>query len=72
MRNTQALSSSTARPSRLVRVDTRERGGLFAEFLETSGLGVFETVTTMSKGRRLPVREAGMPWIYGLAGHAVG
>jgi hypothetical protein len=56
----------------LVRVDTRERGGLFAEFLKTSGLGVFETVTTMSKGRRLPVRETGMPWIYGLAGHAVG
>ncbi len=57
---------------RFVRVDTRERGGLFAEFLEASGLAFFETVTTMSKGRRLPGRETDMPWIYGLASHAVG
>ncbi|TIX99618.1 MAG: GNAT family N-acetyltransferase, partial [Mesorhizobium sp.] len=37
---------------RFARVDTRERDGVFAEFLQQSGLGVAETVTTMSKGRR--------------------
>ncbi|BCH33007.1 N-acetyltransferase [Mesorhizobium sp. L-8-10] len=56
---------------RFVRVDTRERDGVFAEFLEQSGLGVAETVTTMSKGRRFLNREDNGPWVYGLAGHAL-
>jgi hypothetical protein len=56
---------------RFVRVDTRERDGVFAEFLQQSGLGIAETVTTMSKGRRFLNRENDGPWVYGLAGHAL-
>lgn len=56
---------------RFVRVDTRERDGVFAEFLQQSGLGVAETVTTMSKGRRFLNRKDNGPWVYGLAGHAL-
>lgn len=55
-----------------VRVDTRERDGIFAEFLQQANLGVSETVTTMSKGRRFLNREGGRPWVYGLASHALG
>jgi ubiquinone/menaquinone biosynthesis C-methylase UbiE len=36
-----------------------------------SGLGIAETVTTMSKGRRFLNREDNGPWVYGLAGHAL-
>lgn len=56
---------------RFVRLDTREREGVFAEFLQHSGLGIDETVTTMSKGRRFLNRESNEPWVYGLAGHAL-
>ncbi|RWB29275.1 MAG: N-acetyltransferase [Mesorhizobium sp.] len=56
---------------RFARVDTRERDGVFAEFLQQSGLGVAETVTTMSKGRRFLNRESNEPWVYGLASHAL-
>jgi hypothetical protein len=56
---------------RFTRVDTRERDGVFAEFLQQSGLGVAETVTTMSKGRRFLNRVDNGPWVYGLAGHAL-
>ena len=56
---------------RFVRVDTRERDGVVAEFLQQSGLGVAETVTTMSKGRRFLNREDNGPWVYGLAGHVL-
>ncbi|RWD47980.1 GNAT family N-acetyltransferase [Mesorhizobium sp.] len=55
---------------RFARVDTRERDGVFAEFLQQSSLGVAETVTTMSKGRRFLNRESNGPWVYGLASHA--
>jgi GNAT superfamily N-acetyltransferase len=58
--------------NRFARVDTRERDGVFAELLEQSGLGIAETVTTMSKGRRFLNRESNEPWVYGLAGHALG
>ncbi|MEJ2626774.1 MAG: GNAT family N-acetyltransferase [Pseudolabrys sp.] len=54
------------------RVDTREREGAFADFLEQSGLRIAETVTTMSRGCRFLNRESGKPWVYGLAGHALG
>jgi GNAT superfamily N-acetyltransferase len=57
---------------RFTRVDTRERDGVFADFLEQSGLESAETVTTMSKGRRFLNRESNEPWVYGLAGHALG
>ncbi|SJM33709.1 GNAT family N-acetyltransferase [Mesorhizobium delmotii] len=56
---------------RFARVDTREKDGVFAEFLQQSGLGIAETVTTMSKGRRFLSREDNGPWVYGLAGHAL-
>jgi GNAT superfamily N-acetyltransferase len=56
---------------RFARVDTRERDGVFAEFLQQSGLGIAQTVTTMSKGRRFLNREDNEPWVYGLAGHAL-
>ncbi|RWH81245.1 MAG: N-acetyltransferase [Mesorhizobium sp.] len=55
---------------RFARVDTRERDGVFAEFLQQSGLGIAETVTTMSKGRRFLNRESNGPWVCGLASHA--
>jgi GNAT superfamily N-acetyltransferase len=57
---------------RFARVDTREKGGVFAEFLQQSGLGLFDTVTTMSKGRLFLNRVKNDPWVYGLAGHALG
>ena len=53
------------------RVDTREKGGIFAEFLQQSGLDVDETVTTMSKGRRFLNSREREPRVYGLAGHAL-
>ncbi|AZN96078.1 N-acetyltransferase [Mesorhizobium sp. M9A.F.Ca.ET.002.03.1.2] len=56
---------------RFTRVDTRERDGVFAEFLQQTGLDIAETVTTMSKGRRFLNREDNGPWVYGLAGHAL-
>jgi ribosomal protein S18 acetylase RimI-like enzyme len=56
---------------RFARVDTREKDGEFAEFLQHSRLGLYETVTTMSKGRRFLNRKDNEPWVYGLAGHAL-
>jgi hypothetical protein len=53
------------------RIDTRELGGPFAEFLQQSGLLVAETVTTMSKGRRFLSGAEGDPKVFGLAGHAL-
>lgn len=57
---------------RFARVDTREKDGLFAEFLERCGLHIAETVTTMSKGRRFLNATNDGPRVFGLAGHAVG
>jgi GNAT superfamily N-acetyltransferase len=54
-----------------VRIDTREQTGLFADFLQQSRLGMTDTVTTMSKGRRFLNRKENEPWVYGLAGHAL-
>jgi hypothetical protein len=56
---------------RFARVDTREQTGLFADFLQQSRLGMNDTVTTMSKGRRFLNRKENEPWVYGLAGHAL-
>lgn len=53
------------------RVDTREKDGPYAQFLQQSGLVIAETVTTMSKGRQFLHRVEGGPWVYGLAGHAL-
>lgn len=52
------------------RIDTREKDGPFADFVAECRLGVFDTVTTMSKGRRFLDRKAGKAWVYGLAAHA--
>jgi ribosomal protein S18 acetylase RimI-like enzyme len=56
---------------KFARVDTREKEGIFADFLQQSGLSIAETVTTMSKGRRFLNRADDGPWVYGLAGHAL-
>ena len=56
---------------RFARVDSRERDGAFANFLQQCGLGQYDTVTTMSKGDRFRNRETNEPWVYGLAGHAL-
>jgi GNAT superfamily N-acetyltransferase len=53
------------------RVDTRDTGSI-AQFLGACDLKVAERVTTMSKGRVLLNRKPDSPWIYGLAGHALG
>ncbi|GAB1584672.1 GNAT family N-acetyltransferase [Phyllobacterium phragmitis] len=55
---------------RFARIDTREKDGPFAEFLLQCRLGLYETVTTMSKGRPFLHRQEDEPWVYGLAGHA--
>ncbi|WP_018237526.1 GNAT family N-acetyltransferase [Ensifer sp. BR816] len=57
-----------------LRLDTREKSGAFAEFLAQSGLPVFDTVTSMSLGRRWLVEKtvSAMPVIYGLATQALG
>lgn len=55
-----------------VRVDTREKDGHFADFLAQCRLGVYGTVTTMSKGRPFLNRKPAEPWIYGLAAHGWG
>ncbi len=55
---------------RFARVDTREKGGVFASFLMESGLRLFGTVTTMSRGRPFLDRRQDRPWVYGLAAHA--
>ncbi|WP_311272841.1 MULTISPECIES: GNAT family N-acetyltransferase [unclassified Rhizobium] len=53
------------------RIDTREEGA-FAEFLVACGLHPTEVTTTLSKGRRFLNRSQNAPWVYGLAGHALG
>lgn len=56
-----------------LRVDTREAEGGFPEFLTRAGLGVFDTVTTMSLGRPfLPRIPADGPRVFALASHALG
>ncbi|OWV72956.1 GNAT family acetyltransferase [Rhizobium sp. R339] len=66
----------TAHAGKFLRLDTREKSGAFSDFLSHCGLAVFDTVTTMSRGRPWPeVRErrpAGTAKIYALAGHALG
>jgi len=43
---------------RFLRLDTRQKAGAFPEFLTGSGLPVYDTVTTMSLGRRWPPTES--------------
>ncbi|GHC73190.1 GNAT family N-acetyltransferase [Limoniibacter endophyticus] len=53
------------------RVDTRENNGAFVTFLQACGLSVFDTVTTMSKGRPFLNRKTDEPWVYGLSVQAL-
>jgi len=59
-----------------LRLDTREQGGAFSEFLSRCGLPVYDTVTTMSRGHpwlTAPGRQAPRePRTYALVGHALG
>lgn len=56
------------------RIDTRENGGAFTHFLSENKLFVYNTVTTMSKGKPFlnQNKTSQDPHIYGLAGHALG
>lgn len=75
-------SIAVARPliaehaGRFLRLDTRQRGGSFAEFLSRCGMPVFDTVTTMSLGQRWSPEDGSVPKdrprIYGLASQALG
>ncbi|UWU31872.1 GNAT family N-acetyltransferase (plasmid) [Rhizobium sp. WSM1274] len=59
-----------------LRLDTREKEGSFSNFLFRCGLAVYDTVTTMSRGRRwLTIREGDAPHkprTYALASQALG
>jgi hypothetical protein len=59
-----------------LRLDTREKDGRFSDFLSRCGLPVYDTVTTMSLGRRWPkVREGDaprQPRTYALASQTLG
>lgn len=61
---------------RFLRVDTRERSGAFAAFVLGSGMPVYDTVTTMARGRSWLARAggaAGSPArTYALASQALG
>jgi GNAT superfamily N-acetyltransferase len=56
-----------------LRVDTRQRTGLYPQFLELSGLPVYDTPTTMWRGRPWPISREDAPEetpiTYGLASH---
>jgi GNAT superfamily N-acetyltransferase len=62
----------TELPGQFARVDTRQAGGAFMTFLQESGLRIFDTVTTMSRGRPFLKAEPGEPVIFGLATQALG
>jgi GNAT superfamily N-acetyltransferase len=58
-------------PGQFARVDTRHKEGEFMTFLQERGLRVFDTVTTMSRGRPFLKAKSGEPSIYGLATQAL-
>lgn len=57
---------------KFARIDTREKEGTFASFIEQCRLSIVSTVTTMSKGKPFLCREPNKPWIYGLSAHGWG
>jgi hypothetical protein len=61
---------AAAHAGAFLRVDTREPDGPLRRYVETCGLSVHETVTTMAKGRDRP--PAGPAHIYGLASQSFG
>jgi GNAT superfamily N-acetyltransferase len=58
-------------PGQFVRIDTRQSEGAFRVFLQESGLRIYDTVTTMSRGRPFLKAASGEPSIFGLASHAL-
>ncbi|TRL40294.1 GNAT family N-acetyltransferase [Rhizobium straminoryzae] len=56
-----------------LRIDTRQKGGAFAQFVLSCGMTIFDTVTSMSlNGRWTSLHpEAGEPMVYGLATQAL-
>jgi hypothetical protein len=56
-------------------VDTRQRSGLFPQFLELSGMSVYDTLNTMWMGRPWPIAREDAPpeapITYGLASHTL-
>ncbi len=57
--------------NRFVRLDTRQPEGLLRAFIEASGLPLFDTVRTLTRGGTLAPVEPGRPGVYGLAAHAL-
>lgn len=59
-----------------LRLDTREKDGAFSDFLSRCGLPVYDTVTTMSLGRRwlaaFETQAQSKPKTYALASQALG
>jgi GNAT superfamily N-acetyltransferase len=62
----------TELPGQFARVDTRQTGGAFMTFLQESGLRIFDTVTTMSRGQPFLKAVPGEPIVFGLATQALG
>jgi GNAT superfamily N-acetyltransferase len=66
----------TDHAGRFLRIDTRQATGAFPAFLTRCGMPVFDTVTTMSLGRRWVARERRTaqpaPITYALASQALG
>jgi GNAT superfamily N-acetyltransferase len=64
-----------AHAGRFLRVDTRQRSGLFPQFLELSGMSVYDTLNTMWMGRPWPIAREDAPpeapITYGLASHTL-
>ncbi|WP_245414916.1 GNAT family N-acetyltransferase [Aureimonas flava] len=52
---------------RFARMDTRQPEGPLRALLRRSGLGVFDTVRTLTRGGALPEVRTGRPGVYGLA-----
>ncbi len=57
---------------RFARLDTRHPDGPFADFLKASGLKLFDSVSTMTRGTSLARTEVGRPGIYALAAQPLG
>jgi hypothetical protein len=58
-----------------LRIDTHMDNGEFAAFLSHSGMALFDTVLTMSKGKRLADYAVGggaSPMSYALVSHTLG
>ncbi|KQT82779.1 hypothetical protein ASG48_14910 [Aurantimonas sp. Leaf443] len=57
---------------RFARLDTRQPEGRFRTFLQSSGLELYDTVKTMTRGAPLAAVRPGQPGIYALAAQPLG